>query len=417
MIGLVDGNNFFVSCERIFEPWLNGKPVAVLSNNDGCVVSRSNEFKALKIPMGTPFFKLCPHIKRLGLILRSSNYKLYGDISQRIMQILSDFSPEVEQYSIDEAFVYAERKSFEEYESLAKTMRETILQWVGVPCGVGFAPTKTLAKIANHTAKKKPSGIFIMPDDPQPLLKTVPVGEVWGIGRRLAPKLANFGITTAARLADTPEEFLQKQFNINVVKTARELRGLPQYLEEEPEKPSQSITRSRSFGQPVTDLAELKQSLAYYAAGAAQKLREENQTAAGCHIYMQYYPEYNPPQEGGWSGTSIVFPEPADYTADIQKYILEKVEDLFIKGRRYKKTGVTLFGLEPRSHKQPDLFYDNELDEKKQNLSKTLDAINRQFGRSAIHPLSEGLTKPWMMKRDHLSRDYTGSWDDLLIVR
>ena len=197
MIGLVDGNNFYVSCERIFDPSLEGKPVAVLSNNDGCVISRSPECKALGIQMGTPGFQLKPRLAQYGLILRSSNYELYGDISRRVISVLGEFAPEVEQYSIDEAFIDWNPPAGTDCFEYGKRIRRTILKWIGIPCGVGFAPSRTLAKIANHIGKKRPEGVFVMPDDPRPVLETLPVGEVWGVGRRLAPKLSSLGIRSA----------------------------------------------------------------------------------------------------------------------------------------------------------------------------------------------------------------------------
>ena len=203
MYGLIDGNNFFVSCERVFDPKLEGKPVAVLSNNDGCCVSRSNEFKALKIPMGTPYFQLKPMIAEYGLILKSSNYELYGDLSRRVIAVLGTFSPDVEQYSIDEAFIGVSMTDPDELFEFGRKVRATILKWVGIPCGVGFAPSKTLAKIANHIGKKEPSGVFVMPSDPSPILDSLPVSEVWGVGRKLAPKLERIGIRTAGQLART----------------------------------------------------------------------------------------------------------------------------------------------------------------------------------------------------------------------
>ena len=205
MIGLVDGNNFYVSCERIFDPSLEGKAVAVLSNNDGCVISRSQECKDLGIPMGTPFFQLKPRLAQSGLILKSSNYELYGDISRRVIATLGEFAPEVEQYSIDEAFIHVNPPSGTDMFEYGTRIRQAVLKWVGIPCGIGFATSKTLAKIANHIGKKRPSGVFIMPDDPRPVLETLPVGEVWGVGRRLAPKLGR-GVSAAKIQRDTGED-------------------------------------------------------------------------------------------------------------------------------------------------------------------------------------------------------------------
>ena len=276
MIGLVDGNNFYVSCERIFDPLLEGKPVAVLSNNDGCVISRSQECKALGIAMGTPFFQLRPLLAHSGLIVRSSNYELYGDISRRVIATLGEFAPEVEQYSIDEAFIRLTPPAGMELLEYGVRIRQTILKWIGIPCGIGFAPSRTLAKIANHIGKKLPSGVFVMPDDPRPVLETLPVGEVWGVGRRLAPKLAALGIRTAWQLAAADEALLRRKFNITLAKTARELRGEPLFEQDNPEELSKSISCSRSFGYPVVEFEELAEAVAHYTARAAEKLRRQH---------------------------------------------------------------------------------------------------------------------------------------------
>ncbi|MBR2633011.1 MAG: Y-family DNA polymerase [Lentisphaeria bacterium] len=279
MTGLIDGNNFFVSCERIFDPALDGKPVAVLSNNDGCCISRSNEFKALGIAMGTPYFELKPLISRHGLILKSSNYELYSDISKRIISLLNRFSPDVEQYSIDEAFIHLDLPQEQNYFDFGCRLRKTILQWVGIPCGVGFAKTRTLAKIANHIGKKSSSGVFVMPDDPRRILENTPVEDVWGVGRKLAPKLIRQGIRNAWQLSIQDISEITKKHSVLLGKTILELRGTNALDERDPEELSQSISCSRCFGSPVTEFDDLAESVAHYTAAAAEKLRKEQQTA------------------------------------------------------------------------------------------------------------------------------------------
>ena len=271
MIALVDANSFYVSCERAFDPRLEGRPVAVLSNNDGCVISRSAECKALGIEMGTPYFKLRESAKRLGLVFRSSNYELYGDVSSRIVQTLGTFTPDVEQYSIDEAVLHLSLPAGTDWAALGAAIRGRVLRWTGIPCGVGFAPTRTLAKIANHAGKKTPGGVFVMPDDPAPLLSRLPVGEVWGIGRRLAERIRRAGVYDAWALATRPRDFFRRnRFAVTVERTALELRGIPA-TEADPvdrENP-QSINVSRMFGRPVTELADLEEALAAHASAAA----------------------------------------------------------------------------------------------------------------------------------------------------
>ena len=269
MIGLVDGNNFYVSCERVFDPSLEGKPVAVMSNNDGCCISRSYEFKALNIPMGTPFFQLKPLIPKHGLILKSSNYELYGDLSRRVIATLSTFTPDVEQYSIDEAFIHVALPAGSDYFEFGRKVRQTVLQWVGIPCGVGFAKSKTLAKIANHIGKKQPTGVFVMPDDPRSVLEKLPVSEVWGVGGRLTAKLEKLGLRTAWQLACADTGDIRRKFSVVLAKTVLELRGEPVIEHEDPDAPPQSITHSRTFGKPVIDFEDLVESVCTYTAKAA----------------------------------------------------------------------------------------------------------------------------------------------------
>ena len=413
MIGLVDGNNFFVSCERVFDPSLEGKPVAVLSNNDGCCISRSNEFKALGISMGTPYFQ----IRNVpGLILRSSNYELYGDLSRRVISVLKTFVPDVEQYSIDEAFVYPMMKDGADFYEFGCQIRKRILKWVGIPCGVGFAPTKTLAKTANHIGKKLPGGVFVMPENPQEVLERTPVSEIWGIGRRLAPQLERIGIRNAWDLARQDVSAMQKKFSVNLGRTIMELRGIPCFEEDNPEEPSKSITCSRSFGYPVIEFQELEESVSVYTARAAEKLRQENLFASGVNIYFQMYPEYDPPLPAISTAATVVFSRPTDDTSRMLSEIKPKLPAIFLKSRRYKKAGVIFFGLESSGSVQPDLFSDNRKTERSE-LFRTVDQLNRKFGKGTIFTLSEGLEKKWQMKRDLLSKHYTTDWSDLMEVK
>ena len=414
MIGLVDGNNFYVSCERIFDPSLEGKPVAVLSNNDGCVISRSQECKALGIPMGAPGFQLKPRLAQTGLILKSSNYELYGDLSRRVIAVLGEFTPDVEQYSIDEAFLHVNGLPEEECFEFGCRIRRTVLKWIGIPCGVGFARSKTLAKIANHIGKKQASGVFVMPEDPRPVLETLPVGEVWGVGRRLAPKLALLGIRTAWQLAEADPNFLRRRCNVALAKTALELRGESLFEQEEMTELSRSIRCSRSFGRPVVELEELSEAVAHYTARAAEKLRNEKQRAAGVNVYFQYYPEYAPAAlPGGFTGACVMFETPASGTSEMLRAILPRLRGMFLPGRRYKKAGVVFFGLESDHSRQMDLFSDSRKIEKEERLSEAVDSINRRFGRGSVFHLAEGIRRPWSMKREMLTPCYTTCWEQI----
>jgi len=415
MLGLVDGNNFFVSCERVFNPKLQGRPVAVLSNNDGCVVSRSNEFKALNIAMGTPYFELKPLVKPYGLILLSSNYELYADLSRRVISTLQEFASEVNQYSIDEAFISGFPVPDDQLEDYGKTIRKAVLQWLGIPTGIGFAPTKTLAKIANHIGKKTPSGVFVMPADPRPILEKLPLDEVWGIGHRLAPKLGTRGYRNVWQLAYRNPGDIRDEFGVNLARTVLELQGTPAIPDDDSDALSQSISCSRSFGHPVTVFAELAESVAHYTAKAAEKLRHERQTARGINIYFQYYPEYAPVVlGGGYTSTTVMFPHALDDTASMLQAITPHLPRLFLPKRRYKKSGVVFFGLEAKDNPQGELFAPPASDSR---LSQTVDSINKRFGRGTLFSLSEGIERSWAMKRELMTPAYTTRWNQLLNVK
>ena len=396
MIGLVDSNNFYVSCERVFDLSLEGKPVAVLSNNDGCVISRSQEFKALDIPMGTPYFQLKPRIKGDGLIFRSSNYALYGDLSRRIISILNLYTPDVEQYSIDEAFIHMNRREETDFEALGLEIRAKILKWVGIPCGIGFAPTKTLAKIANHIGKRSPSGLFLMPEDPSPILKGLPLSEVWGIGRRLAPKMEQLGIRTALDLARADPNMLKQRFSVVQAQTALELRGIPCFGEEDPERPPQSVSCSRSFGKPVTTVEALRESIAFHLATACEKLRKSRLRAGMVTLYSQSYPErISKATAGEYRALTLNLKMPTAATSRLLEEALPLAERLYREGRRYKKTGVLLFGLEPLARTRLDLFQEDDRNERAERLSSLMDRLNGKFGRGTLFHLSEGIGREW----------------------
>ena len=413
MIGLVDGNNFFVSCERVFDPSLEGKPVAVLSNNDGCCISRSNEFKALGIPMGTPYFQLR---NRPELIFRSSNYELYGDLSRRVISILQSLVPNVEQYSIDEAFIHPMLPAGADLYEFGKRVRQRVLKWAGIPCGVGFAATKTLAKIANHIGKKQPEGVFVMPEDCTEVLCKTPVSEVWGIGRRLAPQLERLGIRNALQLSRQDIGAMQKRFSVNLGRTISELCGIPCFEEENPEDPSKSISCSRSFGHPVVEFQELSEAVSVYTAKAAEKLREEKLTASGITVYFQMYPEYDPPLPAGQTAVTVLFPHPTDNTSRMLTEVSAKLPTIYVRNRRYKKAGMFFFGLSSAETVQPDLFSSGASTERSE-LFRVVDKLNRKFGKGTVFTLSEGVKKNWQMKRDLLSKRYTTDWSSLLEVK
>ena len=427
MFGLVDGNNFFVSCERVFDRSLVGRPVAVLSNNDGCCVSRSNEFKALGIAMGTPYFQLKSREASGELCFRSSNYELYGDLSRRIVSILRDEALDVEQYSIDEAFIVPpdwegtgkrEQGTGNPYLAYGQRLREKILRWVGIPCGIGFGPTKTLAKIANHIAKKTASGVFVLPDDPTELLATLPAVEVWGVGRRLIAKLRGMGIFTAKNLRDAPDGTLRAIGGVTLLRTAMELRGVSCHEERDYDADPDSVSCSRSFGDPATTRDAIEESIATFTAQAAVKLRRHGLLASGCNIYTQVFASGG---GGEYAGRTVVFPHPTDATNEMLTAIRKEVGALFVQGRRYRKTGVIFFGLEKAdAPKQLDLFDSatSAATPSRSSLYKVVDALNARFGKGAVFSAAEGVgERAWKMKREKLSRRPTTRWDELLVVK
>ena len=444
MIGLVDGNNFYVSCERVFDRKLVGKPVAVLSNNDGCCVAMSNEFKALGIPRGTPYFKLKDRERTGELLFRSSNYELYGDMSRRIISILREEALDVEQYSIDEAFIYPPRKKVErkggggvegegggegegegggeewllEY---GRRLRKKILRWTGIPCGVGFAPTKTLAKIANHIGKKLPGGVYVLPDDPTDVLAKLPVGEVWGVGRRLPAKLRAERIATAKDLRDAPDDVVRRIGGVTLLRTATELRGIGCNQDRDYDADPDSVSCSRSFGRPVTTLGELSESLASFASQAAVKLRRHGLLAAGCNIYAQLARPGMFEDAEGWDANfvseTVMFPEPTDADNKMLKAIGESARALWVPGSRYRKSGVVFFGLEHvGAAQQLDLFAESAPHDSSK-LYAAIDSLNARYGRGKVFSASEGIAREWKMKRSLLSKRPTTSWSELIAVR
>lgn len=414
MIGLVDGNNFFVSCERVFNPRLRGRPVAVLSNNDGCCVARSNEFKALGIAMGTPYFQL-KHREATGeLIFCSSNYELYGDMSRRVISILRSEALDVEQYSIDEAFIYPPTTAMGNLVEYGKAIRAKVLRWVGIPCGVGFAPTKTLAKIANHIGKKRPDGVFLMPEDTTPILDSLPVDEVWGVGRRLVVKLRSERILTARHLRDAADDVLRSIGGVTLLRTSMELRGISCHEERDYDADPDSISCSRSFGVPATTLEELEESIASFTSQAAEKLRRHALLATGCNIYAQLFAEGG---GGDCVGRTVVFPSPTDATNEMMRAFRSEIPSLYIPGMRYRKTGIVFFGLEnPGGLRQTDLF-EATPNAEQSKLYKAVDALNQRYGKDKVFSAAEGIgVRTWQMKRSKLSSRATTRWSEIVKV-
>jgi DNA polymerase V len=423
LFALVDVNNMYVSCERVFNPKLEARPVIVLSNNDGCAVARSNEVKALGVKMGTPWFQLKDLAKRHGIIALSSNYALYGDMSNRIMTILRDYSPQVEIYSIDECFLGLTDLGslWASPAALGQAMRQRVRQWTGLPVCVGIAPTKTLAKLANHIAKKRPvfngvCDLSAMPAGEQDaLLATIDVGEVWGVGPRIAPRLKTAGIETVRALRDASPAWLRAQFGVVMERTGVELRGLSCLGLEEVATAKKQIISSRSFGQMVLTLDELREAVSTYMTRAAEKLRHQGSVCGVVQVFVQTNqfrsqdPQYS---------NAITIPLTVS-TSDTRRLIgaaLYGLEQIYRPGYFYKKAGVVLIDITDATVEQKTLFT-SALDlEKSAKLMAALDVLNQRFGSDTVSVGSVGLHKQWAMRREHKTPCYTTRWSDVPVA-
>lgn len=420
-IALVDVNNFYVSAERVFDPKLEGKPVVVLSNNDGCVVARSAEVKALGVPMAGPWFKLRGFAKKHGIIALSSNYALYADISNRVMSILAGYSPRCEIYSIDECFLDLDGQA--EPAQIGLAIRRRIKQWVGVPVCVGIASTKTLAKLANHCAKKALAGHEGVCDfnameahELDALFARIEAGEIWGIGRKLSAQLQADGIATIKQLRDADIARLRSRYGLTVERTVRELRGIPSLETTDVAPAKQQIISSRTFGRYVTELDELAQAVSSYMAIAAEKLRKQHSVASSVYVYV--YIRTNPHKEGerqASPGLTVALAQPSSDTRVLTAAALAALRDIYRQGFRYQKAGVALFDIEPAATVQRDLFAVQ--DEAADRLMATMDSINSKMGAGTLRLASTGYEHGWKMKRGNMSPAYTTRWDELPLVR
>lgn len=416
---LVDCNNFYASCERVFAPHLIGRPVVVLSNNDGCVIARSAEAKALGVPMGTPAFQCRELFARHGMAVFSSNYALYGDMSARVMATLARFAPAMEVYSIDEAFLDLAGLPGGA-EAHARRIRETVVRWTGIPVSVGIGPTKTLAKLANRAVKKRPDlgGVldFAACPDPDALLESVPAADVWGIGLRHAAMLASHGVVHARAFRDLPHAFVRKRMTVRGVHTLLELRGFSCIdLETAPPAPK-SLMSSRSFGRAVTTRDELAEALADYVARVAAKLRRRGLVTSGLQVFVQTYADASgrPPYA---NAAFAAPPAPTDHTTALIALARQALADIFRPGWRYKKAGVILLGLESRAGRQLSLL-DAPAPEaaRGRRLMAALDAVNAKWGQGSLAPAACGLDKPWAMRQAKRSPRYTTVWDELPVA-
>lgn len=419
MYALVDCNNFFVSCERVFQPQLEGRAVVVLSNNDGCVVARSNESKAMGIKMGTPFFKVKHFVESGALEVRSSNYALYGDLSARVMSILAETVPHIEIYSIDEAFLHLDGISREAVPGLCRDLVARIRRWVGIPVSIGVAPTKTLAKIASHFAKNYPGykGVCMMDSDAKRLkaLELTPIEDVWGVGRRLAPRMHASGIRTALDYVTRPESWVRSNFNIPGVRTWEELQGRA-CVEEDREERRKSICTSRSFADMISDEDELCLRVSDFAASCAHKLREEG-SAAGEVTTFLYTNRFREDMRQYFPSATVRLAVAANSTHEIVGAALRAFRTIYRPEYMYKKAGVIVNAIVPADAIQSSLFdNDEELRDRQERLSKVMDAVNA--GGNSLLRLASQRSGHYAdgIRSEYRSRLYSTSLDDIIEI-
>lgn len=416
-VALIDCNNFYVSCERLFQPKLNGRPVVVLSNNDGCVVSRSNEAKSLGIAMGVPLFQIKAEIEKHQIAVYSSNYTLYGDMSSRVHDSISTFSDEVENYSIDEAFARLEvnRHSKPLFETGVE-IRKSVKRWTGIPTSIGIAPTKTLAKIAAKVAKKSPDGVFDLMDVAlrDDVLAHTDIIDIWGINTRTAKKLHRYGIRSAMQLRDMDLRTARKELTVVGARLIEELRGFSCLPLELVEPIKKSICCSRSFAGEVKTLSELTESVIVYLSTAAEKLRRARLVTNALNLFI----ETNQFKEKGLYSNSVTMKiNPTDSTRELIALAMRMLEAIYEPGYGYRKSGVVLLGLQPTTSETKRLF-DEQQYQRDRDLMKSMDGLNQKYGRQTVRfGMPAKSHQNWRMNRNHLSPHYTTDIEQILRVR
>lgn len=417
-ISLIDVNNFYVSCERVFNPKLEGKPVIVLSNNDGCAVARSNEARALGIKMGHPWFKLKNLAEKHGIIAFSSNYTLYDDMSKRVMNVLSTFSPNQEVYSIDECFL--DLTEFRNLSDYGQNMRETIKKSLGLPVCVGIGSTKTLSKLANHIAKKNTKfdgvcNLNEMPPFTQDVwFKNIEVGEIWGVGRKLAPKLNHHGIRTVFDLKSASPTDMRRKFSVVMEKMIRELNGTSCIDLEEVTPPKKEIVCSRSFGIKVTTLTDLEEAVSLYIGRASEKLRRQRSYAGSVSVFINTS-RFTEPKDNYYNIMRILLPTQTASTIVLTKAAIWGLRKIYKRGYKYQKAGIMLSELVDAQTRQMDLFGLSPISNRNQ-LMEVVDNINDRMGKGTIRLASQGIKQSWAMRRENVSQNYTTDWEELLCV-
>ena len=414
LYALVDCNNFYVSCERLFDPSLEGRAVIVLSNNDGCAVSRSPEAKALGIKMGVPLFKIKELVKSGQVTARSSNYALYGDISARVDEVLSQFSPRIENYSIDESFLDLSNLPVKtDLIGFGQTIRTTVLQWTGIPTCVGMASTKTLAKLANHIAKTTPAmrGVcHIIADTADALFAKIDVSEVWGIGGASVRQLNTIGVHTVLDLKNLDRKSARKLLTVVGERTVQELNGIPCSDLELEAKPKQATAVTRSFGKPITDFREMEEAVSFYASRAGEKLRKAQQECCHVSVFIRTNVFNNDPKYS--ASNSIRLPIASNDSRVLMDYALPILKSIWRDGFRYAKAGIILNELVPQGIGQGNLFHSSP-SLKNSAVMSVMDTLNKRMGRGTIYQAATGIKRDWALRADYHSPRYTSRWEDL----
>ena len=419
MFALIDCNNFYASCERVFQPHLNGKPVVILSNNDGCVIARSNEAKSLGIPMGAPAFKYKELFQKNRVHVFSSNFTLYGDISNRVMSIISRYVPDVEVYSIDEAFIKFNGFSEDETNKKCKKIIETILKWTGIPVSIGLAPTKSLAKVANRIAKKysnKTDGFYSINTNEKRVkaLKNISAGDIWGIGFQNEKKLFKVNVKSGIDFVNLPDQWVKKNMSILGLKLKKELEGIPTLNIEEGKIDKKSIATTRSFESEISSLNDLIERITTFSVVASKKLRRQNSECNMISVFIRSNPFKQNDDKYHFSLTGSL-PFSTNSSIEISKFAVKLLNKIYSKNKSYKKAGIILMGLSPQSSHQFSLF-DQNIDKQKK-LMRSIDNIDNKYGLYKVRLASQDQKRIWKMKRQKLSRNYTTEIDEVLIVK
>ena len=415
-IALIDCNSFYVSCERLFNPKIRKKPVVVLSNNDGCIISRSNEAKALGIKMGEPYFKEKEIIVKNSVQVFSSNYSLYGDISRRVMRTLKRFNSDIEIYSIDEAFLDLSNFPDNEIEDVGREIRSVVLKWTGIPTSIGIAKTKTLSKVANHIAKKKQSGVvsLIGIENIDPILEKVEINDVWGVGKQLTKFYHQNGIYNAKQLKNKSNTWIKKSSNVLSSRTAMELRGISCIDLETTSSKRKSCVVSRSFGQRIEKYQELKEAIAGYSLNASEKIRSESLVTKSITVFVRTSPFQN--RYGFYSNSKTIdLPISTNNSIEIVKTALHALASIFKNGYRYQKAGIMLSHLSESTNNKN--LFSTEKDEKINSLMKSIDNTNYRYGRSTLSLASAGVHKKWNSKKEYCSRIDTADFYSLPTIK